>query len=242
MSKSVLSLVALSTALSLLSIPAEAQRRAQQATPTTPASLQSGAVWLSPAIGLRYRIDERWTFQMDTQFRFDGASGTLLDVQVRPGIEYILSPNWGVGAGYVQYQRYLAGQTTSRGAFQDILYRAHVDTLPVAGRWRWEELFYDNGTYLVRTRLLAGLRIPLKDTPWELAFSDEVFFNVGNNGPNRRQGWAQNRIYAGFGRSLTPWSKASLGYELDTYNPTGSMPGGVRNIHNIKLNLVFDLN
>lgn len=239
MSQPVLSLVALTAALSLLSIPADAQRRQQQQA--TPSSLQSGAVWLSPAIGLRYHIDERWLFQMDTQFRFDAASGTLLDVQVRPGIEYHMSPNWGLAAGYVQYQRYLAGQTTSRGAFQDVLYRARIDTLPIAGRWRWEELFYDNGTYLVRTRVLAGLRIPLKDT-WELAFSDEVFFNVGNSGPNRRLGWAQNRIYAGFGRALTPWAKASLGYELDTYDPTGSTPTGVRNIHNIKLNLVFDLN
>ena len=82
------------------------------------------------------------------------------------------------------------------------------------------------------------MRIPIKDTPWELAFSNEVFLNVGNNGPGRIQGFAQNRAYAGVGRQLTRWSKASLGYELDTFNA----PGIVRNVHNIKLNVVFDLN
>lgn len=235
MSKPAFSLLALSAFLCLFSIPAEAQRRQQQAAAP---NLQSGAVWLTPAVGVRYRIDDRWLFQMDTQLRFDSANGLLRDVQVRPGFEYVLSPHWAVAAGYVQFQRYLVGQTSSRGAFQDILYRARVDNLPFAGRWRWEELFFDNGTYLVRTRLLAGVRIPLGDTPWELAFSNEVFLNVGNNGPGRVQGFAQNRAYAGFGRQLTRWSRASLGYELDTFNA----PGNVRNVHNIRLNLVFDLN
>ncbi len=235
MSKSVLSFLALSAALCLFSIPAEAQRRQQQAA--TP-NFQSGAVWLTPAVGLRYRIDERWSFQIDTQLRFDSANGVLRDVQVRPGFEYVLSPHWAVAAGYVQFQRYLTGQSASRGPFQDILYRARIDNLPIAGRWRWEELFFDNGTYLIRTRMLAGVRIPIKDTPWELAFSNEVFLNVGNNSPNRMQGFAQNRAYAGFGRQLTRWSKASLGYELDTFNA----PGIVRNVHNIRLNFVFDLN
>jgi len=234
-SKPVFSFLALSAVLCLFSIPAEAQRRQQQAAAP---NFQSGAVWLTPVVGVRYRIDDRWLFQMDTQLRFDSANGLLRDVQVRPGFEYILSPHWAVAAGYVQFQRYLVGQTNSRGAFQDILYRARVDNLPIAGRWRWEELFFDNGTYLVRTRLLAGVRVPLGETPWELAFSNEVFLNVGNNGPGRVQGFAQNRAFAGFGRPLTRWSRASLGYELDTFNA----PGNVRNVHNIKLNLVFDLN
>lgn len=235
MSKSAFSSTTLLAALCLFSIPAEAQRRPQQAA--TP-NVQNGAVWMTSAIGLRYRIDDCWSFQMDAQLRFDSANGVLRDVQVRPGFEYILSPNWAVAAGYVQFQRYLTGQTASRGPFQDIVYRTRIDNLPIAGRWRWEELFFDNGTYLIRTRLLAGVRIPIKDTPWELAFSDEVFFNVGNNGAGRVQGFAQNRAYAGFGRQLTRWSRASLGYEFDTFNA----PGAVRNVHNIKLNVVVDLN
>ncbi|MBL0899196.1 MAG: hypothetical protein IBJ17_10930, partial [Reyranella sp.] len=48
----------------------------------------------------------------------------------------------------------------------------------------------------------------------------------------------QNRAYAGFGRPLTAWSRASLGYELDTFVGTA----GVRNVHNIKMNVIFTLN
>lgn len=216
--------------------PAGAQRQ-QQATRAP--TFQSGDVWLTPSISLQYRIDERWSFHLDTQGRFDTGNGLLRTFQVRPGLEYFLTPHWAVAAGYVQYTRYLAGQSTLRGPFQDILFRARVEDLPVAVRWRWEELFYDNGQWLVRTRLLGGVRVPLAGTPWELAFSDEIFLNLTNSNPaTRLNGFTQNRAYAGFGRQLTAWSRASLGYELDTFVGTT----GVRNVHNIRMNILFNLN
>jgi hypothetical protein len=222
----------------LAASPAEAQRRQQQQAARAQ-SFQSGDVWVTPSIALQYRIDERWSFHLDTQGRFDTGNGLLRDFQARPGFEYALSPNWAVAAGYVQFTRYLAGQSTSRGPFQDILYRARIEELPIALRWRWEELFFDSGQWLVRTRLLAGVRVPLQGTPWELAFSDEVFLNVANSNPNTRlNGFTQNRAFAGFGRQLTAWSRASLGYELDTF--VGS--ANVRNVHNIKFSLIFNLN
>jgi hypothetical protein len=229
--------VFLFAATMLVAAPAEAQRR--QGQTARGQSFQSGNVWITPSVGLEYRIDGRWSFHLDTQGSFDTASGLLRDFQVRPGFEYVLSPHWAVAAGYVQFNRYLAGQGTSRGPFQDILYRARIEELPIAVRWRWEELFFDNGPSLVRTRLLAGVRVPLSGTPWELAFSDEVFLNVASSSPaTRPTGLAQNRAFAGFGRPLTPWSRASLGYELDTFMGAGN----VRNVHNIKMNVIFTLN
>lgn len=226
-------LIALSAALCLFIFPALAQQR-QQAQAATP----NGDVWLTPAIGLEYRIDEKWTFHLDAQLRFDSDISRLRDLQVRPGFEYAITPNWAVAAGYVQFTRYAPGLRPTRGPFQDILYRTRIDGLPVTGRWRWEELFFDNGTLLVRTRALAGVRIPLGGTPWELAFSDEVFLNVGLDSPARQGGFAQNRAFVGFGRQLTTWSKASAGYELDTYHNNGMF----RNVHNIKLSVAFSLN
>lgn len=224
----------LAAAALLVTSPAGAQNQATRAP-----SFQSGDVWLTPSIALQYRIDGRWSFHLDTQGRFDTGRGLLRNFQVRPGFEYVVTPNWAVAAGYIQYTRYLAGQSTSRGAFQDILFRARVEELPIALRWRWEELFYDSGQWLVRSRLLAGVRVPLAGTPWELAFSDEIFLNLANSNPaTRLNGFSQNRAYAGVGRQLTAWSRAALGYELDTFVGTA----GVRNVHNIKMAIIFNLN
>ncbi|WP_295133690.1 DUF2490 domain-containing protein [uncultured Reyranella sp.] len=230
-----LRLAVLLTVLCLVSTSAQAQRRQQQ---RAAAQTQSGNVWETPMVGLEYQIDGRWSFHLDAQFRFDQNMTRLRSLQVRPGFEYILSPNWALAAGYVQFTRYLQGARQSRGPFQDILYRTRIDGLPFAGRLRWEELFFDDGRLLVRTRALAGVRIPLWRSPWELALSDEAFINVSTDRPARISGFAQNRAYIGFGRQLTSWVKGSLGYELDTIRT----PNGFRNEHNIKLNLAFSLN
>ena len=228
--------VALLTIFCVVSTAAQAQRRQRQAQA---AQAQNGSVWESPAVALEYRIDRNWSFHLDAQLRFDQNMSRLRTLQVRPGFEYVLSPNWALAAGYVQFTRYLPGARQSRGPFQDILYRSRFEGLPIAGRLRWEELFFDDNRLLVRTRALAGVRIPLWRSPWELALSDEVFINVSTDRPNRTSGFAQNRAYIGFGRQLTAWAKGSLGYELDTLRGRN---GTFRNEHNIKLNLAFSLN
>ena len=219
----------------LVSNSAQAQRRQQQ---RQGAQAQNGDVWETPALGLEYRIDKKWSFHLDAQLRFDQGMSRVRSLQVRPGLEYALTPNWALAAGYVQYTRYLQGARQSRGPFQDILYRTRVEGLPIVGRLRWEELFYDNNTLLVRTRALAGVRIPLGESPWELALSNEVYINLTIERPGQPAGFADNHAFVGFGRQLTAWSKASTGYELVTSRERY----GFRNNHNIKLNIVFNLN
>lgn len=236
MTRSLFRLAALLALPCLASTEAQAQRRQQQAQA---AQTQSGNVWESPTVALEYRIDRNWSFHLDTQLRFDQNMSRLRTLQVRPGFEYVLSPNWALAAGYVQFTRYLPGARQSRGPFQDILHRSRIEGLPIVARWRWEELFFDDSRLLVRTRALAGVRIPLWRSPWELALSDEVFINVSTDRPTRTAGFAQNHAYVGFGRQLTAWAKGSLGYELDTIRRPNS---AFLNEHNIKLNLAFNLN
>jgi hypothetical protein len=234
--RSLFRLAALLALFCFAAAEAQAQRRQQRAQA---AQAQSGNVWESPAVGLEYRIDRSWSFHLDAQLRFDQNMSRLRTLQVRPGFEYVLSPNWALAAGYVQFTRYLPGARQSRGPFQDILYRSRIDGLPIVGRLRWEELFFDDSRLLVRTRALAGVRMPLWGSPWELAVSNEVFINVGTDRPTRTTGFAQNRAYVGFGRQLTAWAKGSLGYELDSIRRPN---GAFLNEHNIKLNLAFSLN
>ncbi len=233
---SIVRFAALIIVFCLVSTAAQAQRRQRQAAAT---QLQNGQVWESPAVALEYRIDRNWSFHLDTQLRFDQNMSRLRTLQVRPGFEYALSPNWALAAGYVQFTRYLPGARQSRGPFQDILHRSRIEGLPIVARWRWEELFFDDSRLLVRTRALAGVRIPLWRSPWELAMSNEVFINVGTDRPTRTAGFAQNHAYIGFGRQLSAWAKGSFGYELDSIR---RLNGSFLNEHNIKLNLAFSLN
>lgn len=194
-------------------------------------------IWLTTAVGIEYRIDPQWSFHLETQLQIDRDITRLRDLQVRPGFEYALSPNWAVAAGYVQYQRYPAPLRTTRGPFQDFLHRNQFGKIAFVGRLRNEELFFENTALLVRTRVLAGIRIPIGESPWEFAFSDEIFINLKVDGTGRQAGLHQNRAYVGFGRPVSENIKMSAGYELDTYEAHGMY----RNVHQIRLGFAIKL-
>jgi hypothetical protein len=215
--------------------PATAQQQnARNRASATP----NNDLWLTSTVGIEYAIDRQWSFHLETQLQIDRDIVRLRDLQVRPGFEYALSPNWAVAAGYVQFQRYPVPLRTMRGPFQDLLHRSKFGKIAFAARLRAEELFFENTALLVRTRVLAGIRIPIGESPWEFAFSDEIFVNLKVDGTGRQAGVHQNRAYAGFGRPVGEHLKMSAGYELDTYEAQGLY----RNVHQIRLGLAYRLN
>ncbi len=213
--------------------PAAAQHHHQRALATP-----NNDLWLTNTVGIEYQIDPQWSFHLESQLQIDRDITRLRGLEVRPGFEYAFSPHWAAAAGYVQYQRYPAPLRTLRGPFQDILHRNQFGKINFAGRLRNEELFFENTALLVRTRVLAGIRIPIGESPWEFAFSDEIFINLKVDGTGREAGLHQNRTYVGFGRPVGEHLKMSAGYELDTYEAHGMY----RNVHQIRIGFAYRLN
>jgi len=227
----------LATVLALLAVAGPTTAQQQQSRNRVPAT-PNNDLWLTNTVGIEYAINRQWSFQLETQLQIDRNISRLRDLQVRPGFEYALSPNWAVAAGYVQFQRYPAPLRTMRGPFQDLLHRSKFGKIAFAARLRGEELFFENAALLVRTRVLAGIRIPIGESPWEFAFSDEIFVNLKVDGTGRQAGVHQNRAYVGFGRPVSEHLKMSAGYELDTYESHGIY----RNVHQIRLGFAYRLN
>lgn len=167
---------------------AQHQQRSVLATP-------NNDIWLTNTVDIEYQIDPQWSFQLEAKLQIDRDISRLRGLEVRPGFEYAFSPRWATAAGYVQYQRYPAPLRTLRGPFQDIVHRNQFGKIAFVGRLRNEELFFENTALLVRTRALAGIRIPIGESPWEFAFSDEIFINLKVDGTGRQAGPHQNRTY-----------------------------------------------
>ncbi len=216
--------------------PAAAQQQRHN-SPHRPVATPNNDIWLTNTVGIEYRIDPRWSFHLEAQLQIDRDISRLRAFEARPGFEYAFSPHWAIAAGYVQYQRYPAPLRTMRGPFQDVLHRNQFGKISLVGRLRNEELFFENTALLVRTRVLAGIRIPIGESPWEFAFSDEIFVNTKVDGTGRQAGVHQNRTYVGFGRPVGEQVKMSAGYELDTYERNGTF----RNVHQIRLGFAIKL-
>ena len=232
-------------ALMVVAAPAEAQRQqggqGQGGRQQQPGQLQAtpnNDLWLKTMVSIDYRIDPQWSFHLESELVVDRNASRLRALHVRPGFEYAFSPQWAVAAGYVQYQRYPMGMRTQRGSFQDLLHRSRLGGIFLNGRLRAEELFFENSALLGRTRGLVGMRIPIADSPWEFAASTEFFLNLKVDGTGYQPGVHQNRTYAGFGRAISPHIKLSAGYELDTFERSGTL----RNTHLIRFGFAFKLN
>lgn len=198
----------------------------------------NGDLWLVNAVAIEYDINPQWSFHFDTQLQIDRDISRLREFEVRPGFEYAIASNLAIAAGYVQYQYYPTGMPSRRGPFEDLLYRNQFGPIAFAGRLRTEQLFYDNGSVLIRTRPLVGMRIPIGESPWEFAISDEVFIDLKVDRTGRQTGIHHNKAYAGIGRQITAQMKLSMGYELDTYERNGNF----RNVNQIRLGVAYKLN
>lgn len=225
------------TSMALGPVPAAAQQRAPS-QPTRGLATPNGDLWLVNALGIEYDINPKWSFHFDAQIQIDRDISRLREFEVRPGFEYAYAPHLAVAAGYVQYQRYATGLPSRRGPFEDLLYRNQFGPIALAGRLRTEQLFYDNDAVLIRTRPLIGVRIPIGDSPWEFAISDEVFIDLKVDRTGHQTGIHHNKAYAGFGRQITEHMKFSAGYELDTFERNGI----VRSVNQIRFGVLYKLN
>jgi hypothetical protein len=222
-------------ACSIASAAAQQKQANQPALPQTP----NDDLRLATEIGFEYRLSPQWLLRLDSQLVLDHDISRARNLQLRPAVEYALTPNWAVVGGYVQYQTYTTQISALRGPFQDIAFGMDFGHLSLANRLRTEELFFDSdGALLVRTRYRLSAQHPIGDSPWSILVSDEIYFNLKTDGTGRTAGYDRNKFYGGLVLDIGRSAKVSAGYELTTVEPSS----GLNEFHTIRLGLAFALN
>jgi hypothetical protein len=222
-------------AFSAASAAAQQKQAKQPVQPQTP----NDDLRLESELGFEYRLNRRWLARLDSKLVLDHDVDRARHLELRPGVEYALTPNWAVVGGYVQYQPFTTQIAALRGPFQDIAFGMDFGHLALANRVRTEELFFDtNGALLVRARYRLSAQHPIGDSPWSVLLSDEVYFNLKTDGTGRSAGYDRNKFYGGLIVDIGRGAKVSAGYELTTVEPTG----GLNEYHAIKLGFAFALN
>jgi hypothetical protein len=213
----------------------EAKVTKQPAPPQTP----NDDLRLATELGFEYRLNPQWRLRLDSQLTLDHDIDRARNLELRPGVEFAISPHWAVVGGYVQYQPFTTQIVATRGPYQDIAYGTDFGHLSLANRLRLEELFLDsNGALLVRSRYRLSAQHPIGDSPWSVLVSDEVYFSLKTDGTGRTAGYDRNKFYGGFVFDIGRGAKVSAGYELTEVRPTGSL----NEFHTIKLGFAFALN
>ena len=177
-------------AYSAASAAAQQRQARQPVLPQTP----NDDLRLETELGFEYRLSPQWRLRLDSKLALDHDVSRARNLELRPGVEYAITPNWSVVGGYVQYQPYTTQIPALRGPFQDIAYGMDFGHLALANRVRMEELFFD-----------------------------ELYFNLKTDGTGRSAGFDRNKFYGGLILDIGRGAKLSAGYQFTTVEPTAGL-------------------
>ena len=163
------------------------------------------------------KINDRWNFHNEVQYRNYNFAGDLEQLLLRTGIGYNLSENNNnllLGYAYIYSEPYIAGSdeklnTDEHRIFQQFITRQQFGRVNFQHRYRFEQRFLEDD-FKMRLRYFLSLNVPInkksmdKNTIYASAYN-EIFINTEGNYFDR------DRIYGGLGYCFSKSLKMELG-------------------------------
>jgi hypothetical protein len=158
------------------------------------------------------KIDSKWNWHHEAQYRNYNAIGDLEQLLLRTGIGYDLSENNNNllgGYGFIRSENYVNGQdekvvVNEHRIYQQFITKQKFRLASVQHRYRFEQRWVEED-FRMRFRYFLALSIPIDETFYLSAYN-EVFLNVSENTFDR------NRLYGGLGYRLNDKIRLELGY------------------------------
>lgn len=163
------------------------------------------------------KINNKWNWHNEVQYRNFNFAGDLEQLMVRTGLGYNLSENNNnvlLGYAYVHSEPYIAGtdaktRTDEHRIFQQFITKQQFGRVIVSHRYRFEQRFLQDD-FKMRLRYALSLNIPINKKVMDknavyASLSNEVFINTKQNHYDR------DRIYGGIGYCFSKYVKVEAG-------------------------------
>lgn len=164
------------------------------------------------------KINNRWNWHNEVQYRNFNFGGDLEQLLLRTGIGYNLTENNNnllLGYGYIHSEPYIAGtddklNTNEHRIFQQFITKQEFGRVNIQHRYRFEQRFIEDD-FKMRARYFLSLNVPInkktmdKNAIYASAYN-EIFINT--EGPAY---FDRDRIYGGLGYCFSKSLKMELG-------------------------------
>lgn len=172
------------------------------------------------------KIDAKWNWHHEVQYRNYNAIGDLEQLLLRTGIGYNLSEknnNLLLGYGYILSGNYddtgEKNSVSEHRIYQQFITKQAFGRVNLQHRYRLEERFVEDD-FKVRFRYFLALTVALNqekmgEDTFYLSAYNELFVNGSNNYFDR------NRVYAGIGYRLSPLIRFEVGYMNQIFSVGG---------------------
>lgn len=165
------------------------------------------------------KINSKWNWHHEVQYRNYNAIGDLEQLLLRTGIGCNLSENNNnllVGYGYILSQNYINQtdetlKTNEHRVFQQFITRQSFGRVSIQHRYRFEQRWIEKQPIKYRFRYFLALNIPINNTEMAdktlyASVYNEVFLNSEDVIFDR------NRLFLGLGYKLSNMARFELGY------------------------------
>ena len=165
------------------------------------------------------KIDSKWNWHHEVQYRNYNAIGDLEQLLLTTGIGYNLTENNNnllLGYGFIHSQNYIANadekvNVDEHRIFQQFITRQSFSRVQLQHRYRFEQRFIEDTDFRVRFRYFLSLNVAINnsdivDKTWYGSIYNEIFINGNQNIFDR------NRLYFGIGYKLSQSAKFEIGY------------------------------
>lgn len=165
------------------------------------------------------KIDSKWNWHHEIQYRNYNAIGDLEQLLLRTGIGYNLSENNNnllLGYGYIHSQNYLDNtdekvNINEHRIFQQFITRQSFSRVKLQHRYRFEQRWIEDADFRLRFRYFLSLNIAINnsdivDKTWYGSIYNEIFIN------DDQVIFDRNRLFIGVGYKLNKSAKFELGY------------------------------
>ena len=171
------------------------------------------------------KINDRWNFHNEVQYRNFNFAGDLEQLLVRTGIGYDLTENNNnvlLGYGFIHSEPYIPGtddklKTDEHRIFQQFITKQQFGRVNIQHRYRFEQRFIED-VFKMRLRYFLSLNVPVnkktmdKNAIYASAYN-EVFINTEAE-PNF---FDRDRIYGGLGYCFNKSLKMEIGVMSQIY-------------------------
>ncbi|AFR35813.1 DUF2490 domain-containing protein [Riemerella anatipestifer] len=163
------------------------------------------------------KIDNRWNWHHEVQYRNFNFIGDTEQVLIRTGLGYNLTENNNnilLGAAFIYSEPYLANSDTKTSFNEHRIYQQFITSqtfgvVSLQHRYRFEQRFFEKD-FRLRLRYFIGLNVALNkkqmmDKAVYLSAYNEIFINTENNIFDR------NRLYGGLGYRFSKNVRTEVG-------------------------------
>ena len=159
-------------------------------------------------------FDAKWLASIAIQARFNSDIETLERLLFRPSITYKLPANIGLSLGYDAHSIESPRDIIEHRSWQQIAVKHRVKQFTTFAHSRLEQRYFENiDAVSLRLRLNAGVDVPLHGG-FTATLANEIFFTLNDAGVGPRDGFEQNRLFAGVKKRLSDHLGVRIGYQM----------------------------